>query len=335
MSILMISVNKRYFFLFFFIFISCKEKVSTFLLKGYTQGTTYTIKYHTEKNIISQTSIDSLLRILDMSMSTYINNSTISKINNNLDVELDSLIYYVLNKSIEFCDKTNGMFDVTVFPIVEDWGFGPKKRFKPPTINDTTLYQIGCDQILLKRNKLIKPELVKIDLNGIAQGFTVDYLADYLHKYGIQDFMIEVGGEVVCAGNNLGNGWRIAIESPTQKKRSFAYVLKLSDIALSTSGSYRNYYYSDSTKISHTINPKTLKPANNEILSVTILASDCIKADAYATACMSFGLKEAKNFIENNNIIGSFIYVNAEDTLYYFSEEFSSFLHSSFEEAPQ
>ena len=328
----MISVNKII-FIFCIFFFSCQESLQRFAIYGYTQGTTYSVKYHAHKDLISQSSIDSLLHIIDLSMSAYIPNSTIAKINNNIEYDLDSLISYVLNRSIEICEETNGMFDVTVSPIVNDWGFGPNLEHKKKITFQN--YEVGCDKIILQENKLVKNEVVKIDLNGIAQGFSVDYVSTYLLSKGVSDFMVEIGGEVTCAGNNLGDGWIIGVDNPSSKKRSFAYVLKLNDISLATSGSYRNYYYLDSLKVSHTINPKTFEPAFNTLLSATILSSDCISADAYATACMSFGLDDAKKFLNDNGIIGALIYSNNEDTLYYFSDGFSSFLHRSPGSAPQ
>jgi len=335
-STLMTLVNKLLFIVFLIIITSCEErKEKTFVINGYTQGTTYSIKYHTKKNIITKEYVDSLLDIFDLSMSAYVPNSTISKINNNIDVSLDSLIFFVLSKSIDFCYQTSGMFDVTVSPIVSDWGFGPSRKRKDLDNFDNSLYQVGCDKIRLEGNKLIKQPLVKIDLNGIAQGYTVDYLADHFKYHDIFDFMIEVGGEVICSGNNLGNQWKIGVDAPHDSKKKFAYILKLTDMALATSGSYRNFYYLDSTKISHTINPKTMLPVRNNLISATILYKDCISADAYATTCMSFGLDSAKQFLSNNNILGSLIYLDGADTLYYFSEGFSSFLHKSPGSAPQ
>lgn len=332
----MISVNKFGFVLLFIILTSClKKKHDTFVLSGYAQGTTYTIKYHTKNNIISKKSVDSLLRVIDLSMSSYIPNSTISQINNNIDIPLDSLIYYVLSNSIKICYETNGMFDITVSPIVSDWGFGPNKKRKDLNIIDNSLYDVGCDKITLEQNKLIKNELTQIDLNGIAQGYTVDYLSDFFRSNGIYDFMIELGGEVVCSGDNLGNLWKIGVDAPNNVNKKFAYILKLSDISLATSGSYRNFYYSDSIKISHTINPRKMLPVTNQLISATILHDECMYADAYATACMSFGLDSAKKFLKRKNIVGSLIFVEGDDTLYYFSEGFSSCLQNSSGSAPQ
>ena len=331
----MISVNKII-FLFLFLFFSCQQNFKKYSLSGYTQGTTYSIKYHHTSNSIDKNSIDSLLNIIDQSMSLYIENSTISAINNGLDVNLDSLISIVIKKSIEICNQTNGMFDITISPLVNYWGFGPNKN-RPSFLSnlENSEYEVGCNKISVNDNKLIKGKSVSIDLNGIAQGFSVDFLANYLYSQGVVDFMIEIGGEIRCSGDNMESGWKIGVDSPTDKKRSFSHVLKLQNISLATSGSYRNYYYVDSVKINHTINPKTLQPTFNSLLSATILYPDCMSADAYATACMSLGFHEAKEFLNKNNITGSLTYVESRDTITYFSSGFSEFLQTSPGSAPQ
>ena len=310
------------------VLISCQPNLKTNIIRGYTQGTTYTIKYNCNDNVIQTQAIDSLLSNVDYSMSSYIDSSLISLINQNHTVVLDSLITKVLIRSIEICHETNGMFDVTVDPIVNSWGFGPNKNYNR---NNQKAYSysdiIGCDKIIINNNTLFKSDSVSIDLNGIAQGFTVDYLSEYLFSQGVNDFMIEVGGEVRCFGSNLGRGWKIGIDAPTESKRDFAFILNLTNNSLATSGSYRNYYYSGSQKISHTINPKTLMPASNSLLSATVLYDNCMSADAYATACMSFGVEDAKLFLKNNNISGCLIYLDGLDTVSYLTPSLSSFLH--------
>ena len=335
MLTLMISVSKVI-FLVIFLFVSCQQTFQKYSLSGYAQGTTYNIKYHYTSNLINKQSIDSLLSIIDKSMSSYVKSSTVSSINSGLDVNLDSLISIVIEKSIDICHQTNGMFDITVSPLVNYWGFGPNKIRQLDLSNlKHSEYEIGCDKISIQDNKLIKSNSVSIDLNGIAQGFSVDYIASYLYRQGVSDFMIEIGGEIRCSGDNMQSGWKIGVDTPTDKNRSFAYVLKLDNISLATSGSYRNYYYADSIKINHTINPKTLYPTSNSLLSATILYADCMSADGYATACMALGVEKAKDFLQKNNIIGSLIYVEGEDTIHYFSSGFSEFLHSSPGSAPQ
>ena len=333
----MILVSRQLFLSILLILISCQNNsLQTYSIYGYAQGTTYVVKYNHDQNVIQKESIDSLLRNIDLSMSSYIDTSILSLINQGYNIVLDSLITKVLQRSIEICYETDGMFDVTVAPLVEYWGFGPNKmRHKSPQEFNFSSDFIGCNKITLQKNTLFKSDSISIDLNGIAQGFTVDYLSQYLINHNINDFMIEVGGEIRCSGDNLGGGWKIGIDKPIDKKRDFAFILNLEDISLATSGSYRNYYYSDAIKISHTINPKTLQPANNELISVTILYPDCMSADAYATACMSFGLQEAQDFLYKNSIIGCLIYVDKGDTLSYFTSGFSSFLHRSPGSAPQ
>jgi len=333
----MILVNRLFFFIVALFFLSCIHNKHTYKINGYAQGTTYHIKYHHNTNQIDKADVDSLLNIIDMSMSAYVEQSIISLLNNGNNIFLDSLIQKVIKKSIEICHETDGMFDITVAPLVEYWGFGPDKlKSKRSQKLDSSLYVLGCDKISIQNNKIVKSDSVLIDLNGIAQGFSVDYIADYFYNHnGIDDFMIELGGEICCVGDNLGKGWRIGIDKPTDKREDFAFVLNLNDISLATSGSYRNYYYLDSVRINHTINPKTLAPTQNKLISATILYSDCMSADAYATACMSLGFLNAKEFLNKKDISGCLIYVENQDTLSYFSSDFSSFLHRSPGSAPQ
>ena len=323
----MILVNRFLFYLIIFL-ISCSSKKQTYQIHGFTQGTTYHIKYNNNYEI-DQFEIDSLLVLVDNSMSTYLSNSTISRLNKGEDVALDSLISIVIKRSILICNETDGMFDITVAPIVNYWGFGPDKINKQysDSLNNTSNL-VGCDKISIDDDHIIKSDSVKIDINGIAQGFSVDFISDYLKKqHDIRDFMVEIGGELRCEGNNSGNGWKIGIDSPDKVRSGFAFIVNLSDISLATSGSYRNYYYLDTIKINHTINPKTLKPTQNKLISATVLFSDCMSADAYATACMSFGFKGAKKFLNDKQISGCLIYVEDGDTISYFTSNFSSFLH--------
>ena len=337
MLTLMISVV-RYYLLFFIIFLfSCHDKLNPYFFYGSAQGSTYTIKYNTnKKNVISSSQIDSLFNNIEFSMSNYNYESIISSINRGEDVELDSLIEIVLNKSIEVCFETDGMFDVTVSPLVNKWGFGPiverKNKF------NSTNYElvVGCDKFIIQGDKIIKDANVTIDLNGIAQGFTVDYIANFFLSKGIDNFMIEVGGEVRCSGDNFNKKWKIAIDKPTNKTREILFVLSLNDLSLATSGSYRKFYYNeDSIKINHTMNPLALEPAFNNLISATILHKDCMLADAYATACMSFGLADSKLFLTKMDIPACLIYTENRDTMFYFSNNFSSFLHSKPGSAPQ
>ena len=320
------------FFLVFIILTSCNTNYRTYSISGYTQGTTYNIKYHTNDLLVSKKSIDSLFSIIDNSMSSYISNSNISKINSNKTNSLDSMIAYVIKSSIKICNETNGMFDITVFPIVRDWGFGPKSNFKN---NISKNYNVGCEKIKIESGKIIKENDVMIDLNGIAQGFSVDYISKYLLSKNINDFMIEVGGEVKCSGNNLGARWKIGVQSPNSKNKDFAYILSLNNFSAATSGSYRNYYFKDNKKITHTMNPKTMRPVNSQVLSATIIHDECMFADAYATACMAFSIDESKRFLEDNEIAGSLLYLSEKDTISFFSKKFNQFLHSFPGSAPQ
>ena len=261
----MILVSRLLIITFCISIISCNyPTLKTYILNGRAQGTTYVVKYHHTDDVIKKQSLDSLLNNIDRSMSSYVDSSIISLINQGNNIVPDSLLIQVLQRSIEICHETGGMFDVTVAPLVDYWGFGPDKKNSIHFQNiDVNHDLIGCDKILLNGDDIIKAETTLIDLNGIAQGFTVDYLSQYLQKNKVYDFMIEVGGELLCSGDNLGSGWKIGIDEPKKSRENFSFILKLKNMALATSGSYRNYYYQDTIKISHTMNPKTLKPVNN------------------------------------------------------------------------
>ena len=205
---------------------------------------------------------------------------------------------------------------------------------------------IGCDKISIKNGVIYKIEdNVKLDVNGIAQGFSVDIVTSYLRQKGLKDFLINIGGEVFCSGKKNKKPWLVAIEQPILGAPSQKYIVQLSNKALATSGSYRKFQKLDDKIISHTINPKTLKPAENDLISVSIMASTCMDADAYATVCMSMGLKDAKEFVKEKNIEACFIYREDHDTLTFItshlldlispqSSDFSD-LQSSLDIAPQ
>ena len=247
-----------------------------------------------------------------MSLSTYNDSSNISRVNNNTSIYVDTLLSDVISRSIEICNETEGAFDITVAPLVNSYGFGPKST----NFNTEYANYLGCDVISIK-DRLInkKNNIIQLDINGIAQGYSVDVLSNYLKQNNIYDFIINIGGEVYCSGKKNKKPWLVAIEKPYQNLQLQKYILRLSNKALATSGSYRKLKKIDGKVISHTMNPKTLKPAENNLLSVSILANNCMDADAYATACMSMGLNKSKQFIKENNIDACFIYVKKNDTL--------------------
>jgi len=312
---------------------SCQPDETYTRISGETQGTTYNIIYN--KSEMLKHEIDSLLHNFDKSLSTYIDGTIISKVNNNEQVELDEYFISVFNKSMEISEKTDGMFDITVAPLINAYGFGfTEETGVSDTIIDSLLQFVGFDKIKLENNKIIKTDpRVMIDCNAIAQGYAVDIVANFLDKKGCNNYMIEIGGELITKGKNeFGENWKIGIDKPIEgsdtQNREIQTIVTISDKAMATSGDYRRYKVKDGIKYSHSINPKTGKTAKDNLLSVTILAEDCMTADGYATACMIVGLEKAKKIVEDNEDMEAyFIYSdNKGEYQIYFTEGFKEFI---------
>lgn len=296
-----------------------KQKQIHFTFNGEAQGTSYLISYYHVKEYVTQKEVDSILLVIDDSMSLYKPNSLISKINDSpLGGELDSHFLNVMQKSIEINQETNGLFDVTVAPLVAAWGFSAEKveNFPDSVKISQILPFIGMQNIHLDGNNLEKLNSnVKIDLNGIAQGYTVDVLADYFLNKGIRNFLIEIGGEIRVEGEKpTGEDFYLGIEGPINSFDSevaIKHVAIIKGKALTTSGSYRNYIQKGAKKITHIIDPKTGYPTQSDILSVTVLAKDAITADGYDNALLAMGIKDAMIFLDKHpDLEAYFVYRN-------------------------
>jgi len=298
------------FLLLFTILFACKDKKPEILnFAGFTQGTTYSIVYANNKNInpeVLKSKVEELLAEFDMSLSLYKDSSIISRLNRNEDVVPDTFFTEVFRKSDLVSKMTNGAFDITVAPLVKAWGFGPDEHKSFDKANlDSILNLVGMDKVSIVNGRLVKDNpAITLDVNAIAQGYSVDVVCRYLENMGIRNFLVEIGGEVRGIGTKNGAGWRIGIDKPVDNNNSpgedMEAVISISDKALATSGNYRKFYVEDGIKYSHTINPKTGYPAKNRLLSATIIASDCALADGIATACMVMGKESAIDFITKN-----------------------------------
>jgi FAD:protein FMN transferase len=284
-------------------------------IAGTAQGTTYHITYLSEKHVIYKKEIDSLLQAIDLSLSTYVPNSVISRINNNdSTVITDRYFREVFNKSIEVSTNTAGLFDVTVAPLINAWGFGPGKKMKMDSLLVDSLRSFtGYQLVRLQGNKLVKDKAaVMLDFNAIAQGYTVDVLAGYLEQKGVANYLVELGGEVKAKGRKDNNSyWRVGIDQPNEMYtagRPLQAVIELRDAALATSGNYRKYIEEDGRKFTHIINPRTGYPSKHNLLSATVIASDCMTADAYATAFMVMGLEASNKFLSENKHLNLEVY---------------------------
>ena len=242
-----------------------------------------------------------------MSMSIYNDSSIISKINRNEPAVPDSFFIDVYNKSVLVNQMTDGAFDITVGPLVRAWGFGPDdhKNFTEQK-RDSLLKLVGMEKISLVNGRLVKTlPGVTLDVNAIAQGYSVDVVCRYFKSLGLKNYLVEIGGEVMAVGDKGGAPWRIGIDKPEDNNmvpgQSLQAIIKLDDKAVSTSGNYRKFYVEDGIKYSHTIDPKTGYPAKNRLLSATIIADNCTMADGIATACMVMGKEKAIDFIESHH----------------------------------
>jgi thiamine biosynthesis lipoprotein len=283
---------------------------------GNAQGSTYQIKYITTENVDYSNEFEQIFEDIDNSMSTWVPTSLISQVNEKGDwVEVDEYFLEVLNRSLEIAEESNGDFDPTVGPLVQLWGFWfdeIRGQVTDEQVNNT-LNLIGYNKVELDGNRVRIPENSTIDFNAIAQGYTVDVLAEFLEEKGISSYMVEVGGEIRTRGENLKNEtWVIGVDKPQENidvADRFQFILKLENAALATSGNYRKFWVDEQTglKYSHTINPKTGYPAKNNLLSASIIAPTAMDADAYATLCMVIGLEECKNFLESKNELEGYL----------------------------
>lgn len=302
------------------LFISCNSnKKSLIKIEGNAQGTTYHISYLSDDAINYKKDIDSLLKDIDSSMSSWLPVSIISRINNNeKSVIVDQYFIDVFNKSIKVSEKTDGYFDVTVGPLVNSWGFGPTKKSILNTSKiDSLLQFVGYKMLKLEGKKIVKTKPgIKMDFNAIAQGYTVDVLANYLQSKGIDNYLVELGGELRAKGKKGNEDWKVGIDKPEEKatsERKLEAVVNLNNKALATSGNYRKFYEENGQKYSHIINPKTGYPAKQNLLSTTVIADDCMTADAYATAFMVMGLNTSQQFLESNKSLNLEVYFIYDD----------------------
>jgi len=268
-----------------------------------------------------QSDIDSVLNAVDLSMSTYIPESLISKINRNESNKIDSLFFRVITEALLIAEETQGAFDPTLAPIVNYWGFGFEEiQNKDESILAELMQSVGYTKLSFNDSTIFKTNPnTHIDFNAIAQGFTVDLVGEHLQKLGITNYMIEVGGELKCSGLNAdGDLWRIGIDKPSEniQKDRFQAIIEVENKSVASSGNYRKFKVDEKTgmKYAHTINPKTGNPVQTNLLGVTIITESCMRADAIATACMVMGLEKSKTYLENHPEIDAlFIYSDPKE----------------------
>ncbi len=266
--------------------------------RGTAFGTVYTIKYKSADNY--KAGIEEQLRRVDASLSMFNPQSVLSRINRGEDVEPDSMFLTVFARGMEVAANTGGLYDITVAPLCNAWGFGFKQGVEvTSSVIDSLLQFVGYGKVSLRDGRIVKADpRCQLDCSSIAKGFGCDAVASFLRQQGVQDFMVEIGGEVMAGGkNNDGQAWRIGINKPVDDtlgiNRDIQAVVRIENSGVATSGNYRNFYVKDGKRYSHTINPLTGYPVTHGLLSATVIADDCMTADAYATAFMAMGLETA------------------------------------------
>lgn len=302
----------------------CEKPVEQIHLSGPTMGTTYNIKYIESEGIPSpevlQKEVDRLLEEVNDQMSTYRKDSELSRFNQNqtsTPFEVSPQTATVVKEAIRLNGLTLGALDVTVGPLVNLWGFGPEARPEVvPTDEELAARKAntGIQHLTVEGNLLTKdiPNLY-VDLSTIAKGWGVDVVADYIQSQGIQNYMVEVGGEMRLKGiNREGVKWRIAIEKPSADERAVQEIIEPGDMAVATSGDYRIYFERDGVRYSHIINPQTGKPIRHKVVSVTVLDKSSMTADGLATGLMVLGEEQGMK-IANENNIPVFMIVKTED----------------------
>jgi thiamine biosynthesis lipoprotein len=268
-------------------------------------GTTYKVIYQCDSDL--SVAIHEELMKVDRSLSPFNKESVITAVNQNHEVTLDPFFIEVFTKSMDISEDTDGAFDITVAPLVNAWGFGFKNERMPTAHQVDSLRRIiGYKKISLVDGKIRKQDpRMMLDCSAIAKGFGVDAVARLLRSRDVQNFMVEIGGEVVTCGVNAQRlPWRVGVIKPTEDSLSIGHelqtVLNVTDKAMATSGNYRNFYYKNGRRYAHTIDPKTGYPVQHSLLSATVLAKSCTVADAYATSFMVMGMERTQKLLERH-----------------------------------
>jgi FAD:protein FMN transferase len=291
---------------------------------GEALGTTYMVRYYTDKEFDFENAMDSLVDVINSSMSTYITKSDISRINRGEnEVQVDDHFVKVFSASKKIFKETKGYFDPTVGVLVNAYGFGPGETINE--LDEATLDSlkqfIGLDKIKLEEDNIIVKQhpSVYLDFNAIAKGYTIDVIAEYLESKNVENYLIELGGELRAKGKNLANdaAWIVGIDDPEQEEgeRKLKAKVKLINAAMATSGNYRKFRTDSVTgrRYVHTINPLTGKAEKSNLLSASVIAGDCMMADGYATAFMALGLEKSRNLLDDLEGVEAYILYSTEN----------------------
>lgn len=298
---------------------ACRPQKQYYAESGSVFHTVYHIKYEAAEPLTEK--IDAELKRFDLSLNPFNEQSVIARVNRNEDVTVDDWFAEVFRAAEKVSDRSNGAFDITCAPLVNLWGFGfSKKDSVTPQAIDSIRKFVGYQLVRLDGNRVVKDDpRVLLNCSAIAKGYACDVIARLLEKEGVENYMVEIGGEITLKGlNPNGNCWSIGVNRPENDtlgiRNDVQETLRLcGSHGVATSGNYRNYYVKDGKMYAHTIDPRSGYPAEQNILSATIVAADCITADAYATAFMALGLEEAEKMAAGLPEIAYFVIYRDDD----------------------
>ena len=307
---------------------SCGKPPKKIVLQGLTQGSYYAVTYYDEQNRNFQREIDSIFHAVDMSVNLWVDNSIISKVNRNEAVTLDSIFINNFRIAQKAARLSDGYFDPTISPIVAAWGFSYKHGDSITLrLIDSLRQLVDYRKIRIENGRVVKehPEM-KLDFNAIAQGYTSDLIAAFLESRGINNYLVDTGGEIMARGSKPnGKPWIVGIEKPAENWDSEQVVqtrIALRDKGLVTSGSTRKYVERNGRRYSHCIDPKTGYPVEHNVLSATVLAENSVWADALASICMVMGMEKSLPLIESmDGVEAYYIFVNEQNELETFATE--------------
>ena len=315
-------MKKFYFIALLFTIFSCQKEYKNTKVSGPVFGTGYNIQFYSEDGENYQKQFDSLFNVVNQSLSTYIPDSDISRINKNEDVDVDEHFKRVFKKSKEVYRFTEGAFDPTIGNVVNAWNFGAdtNKFLTDSTTIDSLVKFVGLNKIGLKASKIIKQKTSYLEFNAIAKGYGVDVIGEFLESKRITNYLVEIGGEIRVKGINLEkqSPWKVGLDEPRfDGEQSVFKALELKDEAMATSGTYRKFKLDENgNRYAHIINTKTGYPTKTNVLSVSVIGPDCMTADAYATAFQAMGIEKVTKFLESHSELKAyFIYEDNHKTL--------------------
>ena len=286
--------------------------------RGMVFGTVYHITYQSSKSL--QKDIEAELAKVDASLSPFNERSIITAVNENRDTVVNKMFSDVFALAMKISDSTNGAFDITVAPLVNDCGFGFKGGAMPTRHQvDSLKALVGYHKVSLTNGRVSKTDpRIMLDCSSIAKGYGCDVVAKFLSAKGIDNYMVEIGGEIVTRGiSEKRLPWKIGVTKPTDDSlnvnQEIQTIINVTDKAMATSGNYRNFYYKNGRKYAHTIDPSTGYPVQHNILSSTVIADDCATADAYATAFMVMGLDKAKAILSRHPELMAYFILASDD----------------------